>query len=186
VALQRRQDELFWDDTEGGWFSTTGTDPTVLVRMKEDYDGAEPTASSISVLNLLFLSHLIDEPKWRERIDRTLALFGPRLSQIGRAVPMMAAALSTSIAGVQQIVIVGSSGEGDLERSGGTRYRPFAITLPLSEAHRAGLSRLAPFLAGMRPLDGRPTAYVCRNFVCRQPVTTLEELESDLRVEIAR
>ncbi len=49
VALQRRQDELFWDESDGGWFSTTGSDPNVLMRMKEDYDGAEPTASSISV-----------------------------------------------------------------------------------------------------------------------------------------
>ena len=61
VTLQRRQDELFWDDQDGGWFSTTGRDPSVLLRMKEDYDGAEPTASSISVMNLLVLSHLIDE-----------------------------------------------------------------------------------------------------------------------------
>jgi uncharacterized protein YyaL (SSP411 family) len=186
LQLQRRQDELFWDEAEGGWFSTTGTDPTVLVRMKEDYDGAEPTASSVSVLNLLFLSHLVDEPRWREHIDRTLVLFAPRLSQIGRAVPMMAAAFSTYVAGVQQIVIVGSSDGGDLERSSATRYRPFAITLPLSEEHRDRLSKLAPFLGGMRPLEGRPTAYVCRNFVCRQPVTTVDELESDLRVEIAR
>src|SRR5262249_5533586 len=52
IALQQRQDELFWDDAAGGWFSTTGTDPSVLLRMKEDYDGAEPTPSSVSVLNL--------------------------------------------------------------------------------------------------------------------------------------
>ena len=57
ITLQRRQDELFWDDVDGGWFSTTGRDRSVLLRMKEDYDGAEPTASSVSVLNLIALSH---------------------------------------------------------------------------------------------------------------------------------
>ena len=61
IALQHRQDELFWDEAAGGWFSTTGKDPHVLLRMKEDYDGAEPTASSVSVLNLLALSHLVSE-----------------------------------------------------------------------------------------------------------------------------
>ena len=60
-TLQHRQDELFWDEADGGWFSTTGTDPSVLLRMKEDYDGAEPTASSVSVLNLLTLSHLVED-----------------------------------------------------------------------------------------------------------------------------
>ena len=47
----------------GGWFSTTGRDATVLLRMKEDYDGAEPTASAVSVMNLLTLSHLESESK---------------------------------------------------------------------------------------------------------------------------
>ena len=88
IALQQRQDELFWDEASGGWFSTTGRDPTVLLRMKEDYDGAEPTASSVSVLNLLVLTHLVDDPDWPGRIERTLKLFGSRLEQVGRAVPM--------------------------------------------------------------------------------------------------
>ena len=48
-TLQQRQDEQFWDPEDGGWFSTTGRDPSVLLRLKEDYDGAEPAASSVSV-----------------------------------------------------------------------------------------------------------------------------------------
>ena len=67
IALQRRQDELFWDEEAGGWFSTTGQDPSVLLRMKEDYDGAEPTASSVSVLNLLTLSHLVADAQFQAR-----------------------------------------------------------------------------------------------------------------------
>src|SRR5438093_9980302 len=101
MTLQRRQDELFWDDADAGWFSTTGRDASVLLRMKEDYDGAEPTASSVSVLNLLVLSHLVEEHP-ADRIERTLRLFGARLEQVGRGVPLMAAALSTYVAGVQQ------------------------------------------------------------------------------------
>src|SRR5258705_6025659 len=61
IALQHRQDALFWDDQAGGWFSTTGRDPSVLGRMKEDYDGAEPTASSVAVVNLLVLAHLVHD-----------------------------------------------------------------------------------------------------------------------------
>ena len=72
IALQRRQDELFWDEADAGWFSTTGNDPSVLLRLKEDYDGAEPAASSVSVLNLLTLSHLVSGDEWPDRIERTL------------------------------------------------------------------------------------------------------------------
>src|SRR5207249_9184993 len=110
-TLQGVQDDLFWDEAAGGWFSTTGRDPSVLLRMKEDYDGAEPTASSVSVLNLIVLSHLVSDSQWDERIDRTLRLFGTRLEQMGRGVPMMGAALSTRIAGLQQIVVVDPADE---------------------------------------------------------------------------
>ena len=51
--LQAQQDARFWDEADGGWFSTTGPHSSVLLRLKEDYDGAEPSASSVSVLNLL-------------------------------------------------------------------------------------------------------------------------------------
>ena len=69
-ALQKRQDEQFWDAENGGWFNTTGADPSVILRMKEDYDGAEPSPSSISVLNLLMLAHLTNEAELFERIEQ--------------------------------------------------------------------------------------------------------------------
>ncbi len=108
--LQRRQDELFWDAEHGGWFNTTGNDPSVILRMKEDYDGAEPSPSSVAVFNLLMLAHLTNEAELFDRIDRTLKMFGPRIGQVARAVPMMMSALSTYHAGIAQVVIVGQPG----------------------------------------------------------------------------
>ena len=180
ITLQRRQDELFWDEAAGAWFSTTGRDPSVLLRMKEDYDGAEPTASSVSVLNLLTLSHLVSDPQWSDRIERTLRLFATRLEQMGRGVPMMAAALSTYVAGVQQIVIAEGEGGDALDRAAATRYLPFAIQLRVSPEARGALAVRLPFLAAMQPLAGITAAYVCRDFACRQPVTTVDAFEEEL------
>ena len=181
MTLQRRQDELFWDDADAGWFSTTGRDASVLLRMKEDYDGAEPTASSVSVLNLLVLSHLVEDAGWTERVDRTLQLFGTRLEQIGRAVPMMAAALSTYLAGVRQIVIVGDANGDALERSLASQYLPFGITMRFTDERQRQLAARLPFIAAMRPVDGAAAAYVCRDFTCRAPVTTVEALNQEIR-----
>jgi uncharacterized protein YyaL (SSP411 family) len=192
IALQRKQDELFWDASEGGWFSTTGQDPTVLLRMKEDYDGAEPTASSVSVLNLMTLSHLVHDVEWIERIERTLRLFGERLEKIGRAVPMMSAALSTYLSGVEQIVIVeerisdgmmsdGAMVDGTMGAAVRGRYLPFAITLHLSAARKKALAGSLPWIAAMNSVNGAPTVYVCRNFACRQPMTDVEALWQELR-----
>ena len=180
MALQRQQDQRFWDEEGGGWFSTDGRDPSVLLRMKEDYDGAEPTPSSISVLNLLQLSHLVEDSTWTERIERTLRLFGTRLEQMGRGVPMMAAALSTYLAGTQQIVIVEGEEDGALRRAIATRYLPFAVTIDLRSHRRQSLAGSLPFVAAMQPIDGAAAVYVCHHFACRQPVTTVEALQKEL------
>ena len=181
IALQKRQDELFWDESSGGWFGTTGEDPTVLLRMKEDYDGAEPSASSVSVLNLIVLSHLHDDSTWNDRIEKTLRLFGQRLEQIGRAVPMMAAALSTYAAGLQQIVITGDGpGASKLFDVAAGAYRPFSLVLTLGPGAPERFAAVAPFLSAMHPVDGQAAAYVCRDFACRTPVTTPEALAREL------
>jgi uncharacterized protein YyaL (SSP411 family) len=181
MALQRRQDELFWDEAQGGWFSTTGADPAVLLRMKEDYDGAEPAPSSIAVLNLLTLTHLAPDDTWAARIDRTLALFGERLEKLGRAVPMMGAALSTRVAGVQQVVLALPDAADplahDLAHAVARRHLPFAVTIPVTDALRAAVARALPFVEPMRPLDGRAAAYVCANFTCQRPVTNAADIE---------
>ena len=122
----------------------------MLVRMKEDYDGAEPAASSVSVMNLLTLSHLdrrIHGP--RIRIRRTLALFGERLEADGRIVPMMAAALSAYHAGLSQIVIVGRRRRGDRGAARHARDDLSAVLRrhPGRPGTRGGVADLLPFTA---------------------------------------
>jgi hypothetical protein len=153
--------------------------------MKEDYDGAEPTASSMSVLNLLVLSHLVEVPEVphrADRIERTFKYFGSRLEQMGRGVPMMAAALSSHLAGVQQIVIAEGEGGDALDRFLAMHYLPFAVQLRVTPETQRALGGSLPFLAAMQPLAGVTAAYVCRDFTCRQPVTTVDALEQELGI----
>jgi uncharacterized protein YyaL (SSP411 family) len=197
-ALQGRQNELFWDPVEGGWFSTTGRDESVLLRLKEDYDGAEPAASSVSVLNLLTLAHLSldatparrgvgrgDDLEPRGQVELTLGHFAARAAQSGRTVPMMLAALSTYHSGIPQVVIVGDRGSDqtrallDVVRR---RYLPTAITVPVHATSRERLERQLPWMAAMQERDGRATAYVCRDFTCQAPATDREDLDRQLRV----
>jgi uncharacterized protein len=183
LTLQARQDELFWDEADAGWFSTTGKDASVLLRLKEDYDGAEPAASSMSVMNLLLLSHLTADAAMTNKIERTLGAFASRAAQMGRAVPMMLAALSTYHSGMPQVVIVGDGASEEmraLRRAAHARYVPSALVVPVSMADRPTLARLLPWIDSMQPRDARATAYVCRDFTCRAPTTSAEELTLQL------
>jgi len=177
MTLQTRQDELFWDANDGGWFSTTGKDESVLLRLKEDYDGAEPAASSVSVMNLLTLSHLVDS--FSEKIEPTLGIFSSRVSQSGRVVPMLLAALSAYHAGTPQLVIVGDPAAQDtnsLYEVVRHRYRPTTIVVPVVPQSLDKTAALLPWIAGMKMVDGRATAYLCRDFTCESPTTEAGEL----------
>jgi uncharacterized protein YyaL (SSP411 family) len=180
--LQRRQDDLFWDAAQGGWFGTTGADPSVRLRLKEDYDGAEPAASSIGVHNLLRLAHLTGDAGMTERLEQAFRLFAPRLESMGRAVPMMLAALSLYRAGIEQIVIVADEpGQArPLLDVVGRTFLPFAVLIPVLRQDEA-LGRLMPMIGAMKPREGRATAYVCRAFACQAPTTDPEQLERALR-----
>jgi uncharacterized protein YyaL (SSP411 family) len=184
LELQRRQDELFWDDEAGGWYSTTGADPSVILRMKEDYDGAEPSATSVSVANLIVVAHLTGDAVWQARVERTFQGAAARISTAGRRLPMLLAGLSAWHAGVQQIVIVGGD-SGDsreaLERVAAARYLPFAVVVPMAPGERQRrIAEAAPFVAAMHARDGRATAYVCRDFACQAPTSDPEELGRQL------
>ena len=177
MTLQTRQDELFWDANDGGWFSTTGKDESVLLRLKEDYDGAEPAASSVSVMNLLTLSHLVES--FSEKIEPTFGIFSSRVSQSGRVVPMLLAALSAYHAGTPQLVIVGDPAAQDtnsLYEVVRHRYRPTTIVVPVVPQSLDKTAALLPWIAGMKMVDGRATAYLCRDFTCESPTTEAGEL----------
>ncbi len=186
MTLQDGLDAQFWDETVGGWFATSGEDDTVLLRLKEEYDGAEPAASSMAVMNLLTLWRLTGQSRYAERIERTMGFFASRLTRQARAVPMMLSALSTyhAHAAGQEIVIAGpreSPVTRAMQAEVAALYRPFAVEVPVEPgATQARLARLLPFVASMTMMEGQPTAYVCREFACRQPVNTPDALAAML------
>jgi uncharacterized protein YyaL (SSP411 family) len=183
-TLQDRQDALFWDEDDGGWFSTTGRDPSVLLRLKEDYDGAEPAAGSMSVLNLLTLEHVIGGGAYVAKAERTLSRFGPQIGAASRVIPMMLAGFSTWLSPHTQIVVIGTPDAEDrtaLLREVARRYRPFALTIPVAPGEeQQTLGRSLAWVEAMQARDGRATAYVCRDFTCREPVTDPRALSAQL------
>ncbi len=180
LTLTEVQTTKFWDPADGGWFSTTGDDPSVLLRLKEDYDGAEPAAASVTVRNLLQLGHLTGDAAFGERARRSLERYGTEIGRVARVMPYMVSNLAAWHARASQVVIVGAPGEETqaLERVVARRYLPFTvqITLAPGQAQQALAERL-PWLAAMIPLTGRPTAYVCTDFACQAPVTDAADLE---------
>lgn len=175
MGLQKEQNERFWDKQGGGYFSTAGNDPSILFRVKEDYDGAEPSPNSIAALNLLRLSQMMDNKNSRDRAEQTLAVFGGRLRQAPSAMPQMLVAFTVHMDEPRQIIIAGKPDAPDTRamlRAIHARFIPNKILLLADgDEGQKMLAGFLEFIKDVKMVDGKATAYVCKNYVCQLPTS---------------
>jgi uncharacterized protein YyaL (SSP411 family) len=181
TQLQALMDRLFWDEEGGGYYSSAEGDPHLLVRLKEDYDGAEPSANSVASLNLLRLSRMIGDSAAVKKAERIFALSTRTLEGMPAAVPQLLVALRYSRSSGRQIVIAGNLKDSDtkaLVRAARKGFHPDQVILLADGAvGQAWLGERIPSIDGMKPIDGKSALYRCENFTCAAPVT-LSEVES--------
>jgi len=180
VSLQEKQDQLFADAKEGGYFDGAGSDPSVLSRTRESYDGAEPSPNSTAAMNLLRLAQFTDRAEWRDKAQQTLSAFGAHLQSTPEAVPALASALDFRLSQKKQVLIAGDPASQDtreLLRQVHARFLPNKILLLADGgAGQQQLARWLPFVAGTHRTQGRATAYVCENYVCKLPTADPETM----------
>jgi uncharacterized protein YyaL (SSP411 family) len=176
VDLHETLDRLFLAPDDRGWYATTGEDPTVLVRQTEEYDGAEPSATSVAVMNLLALARLTGESRYQERAERVMAARRGQLAAQPRVAPHLLAALSTTLQPALEIVVTGGERADTLHHTITSRYLPSTVTVPVSEAHVKALAAAAPWTAPYAARAAEVSAFVCRDFVCAAPVKAPESL----------
>jgi len=180
VDLTVTQNALFWDDQQGSFFDTSGRDKSVLLRMKERYDGAEPSGNAVAAENLLRLAAITGKAEWRAKAEAIFHSSAPWLERQPSVMPYMVSALCATGMPDSQLVIVG---EGDqdgtvaLRQEFFSRFLPTTVLLQLgNRSEQERLTRISPSVAQLSMVDGRPTAYLCENFTCRLPVTAPAEL----------
>jgi uncharacterized protein YyaL (SSP411 family) len=180
IDLQQTQDRLFFDDKNGGYFSSSGQDASVFVRMKDDNDGAEPAASSVAALNLLRLSQICADPRRAEQGIKTIDGFARILSQFPSGMPMMLVAVLNSLGRPRQIVVAGQKDSPETRALLTEIHRHFlpntiVILADASEGQKY-LGEKNETIAAMSLIEGKPAAYVCQNFTCKAPLTDPKEL----------
>ena len=179
--LTDRMRELFEDKKGGAFYSAREGDDTLILRMKEDYDGAEPSGNSVATLNLLRLAAISGRDDLRQSAERTIKSFGQKLNDQPTALPQLMVAWLFLRATPKQVVITGEATDPRTTALLMTAQRPFSpnrILLWKSGESREALDSIAPGTRPMDALDGAPSAYVCENFVCQLPVSTAEQLRT--------
>jgi uncharacterized protein YyaL (SSP411 family) len=188
--LQDGMDARFWDADRGGYFNSAAGAADIVVRLKEDYDGAEPAASSLAALNLLRLAGLLHQPERRERGRKTLAAFRTQWEASPQAMPQLLCAVELALEPPRHVVLTGEPGGADFEALAAVLHERLGpsravVALDAPDGARAWWTARAPWLAGLgraRPaVAGKgAVAYVCEEFTCRIPATSPSELRAIL------
>ncbi len=167
-----------FSDTDGGGFYTTGHDAEVLVvRPKDLFDDATPSANSLAANGLLRLGALTGDRSYEDPAVAILEMLAGAMTSHPTGFAYLLGALERHVRTPIEIVIVG---ERDDPRTGALRKEVTGRLIPASVTVTADADDAELPLLADRPLRGEPTAYVCEHNACRQPVTSAVELRAQL------
>jgi len=167
----------FGDTHNGGFFDTSDDHEQLIHRPKDLQDNAVPSASSMAATVLLRLSLLTGNGEYWQVAERSVATMGKFMGQYPSGFAQWLNACSFILAEPREIALVGSQEQLRpllaVVRAG---YRPFQVVA----AGVADDETPVPLLENRAQIDGKGTAYVCRQFLCQAPVTSPDELARQL------
>jgi uncharacterized protein YyaL (SSP411 family) len=183
--LQDTFDLHFWDETRGGYYSTTDRDPAILLRMKEDYDGAEPTPTSVAALNLWRQGQLLHNDVLLDHARHAVKAFAHRLEAQPFGMPLLLTAATLLETPPIHLIVHSTNfdhpGMAPLLAAARSRYLPQLVVIVIADAASREYFRSRHVVIENLPESvAEPTAYLCENYACRLPVTDPQELRKML------
>jgi uncharacterized protein YyaL (SSP411 family) len=166
LALAESMTARFYDAENGGFWQSAPGAKDLILRVKEDYDGAEPSGNSVAILALLKLGRITDRKEFIQAAEQSLRLFANRLQQVPQAVPYMLQALDFSLEEPCRAVVAGDPASPEtraLLRAIHSVYQPNKVVL-------GNTGPVEPF-ARTLPARGGPVIYLCTGTACQPPTS---------------
>ena len=180
LALSSDVFKHFWDDEGAGFYFTADDGEQLPVRQKEIYDGAIPSGNSVAMLNLLRLGRLIADPDFEEQASRLFKSVAENVKQTPSAHTLFMLAVDFAVGPSYEVIIVGDSQADDTQRmlqALRTTFLPNKVVLLRpSEKKTPDILRLAKYIEPYTSVDGKATAYVCRNYICSLPTIEINRM----------
>ena len=154
----------FYDQDNGGFWQSTAGAKDLILRIKEDYDGAEPSGNSVAIMSLLRLAHITERKDLASAAEKSLRLFAQRLQQLPQAVPYMLQALDFNLEEPKRAVVAGDPADSatrQLLHAIHSVYQPNKVVL--------GNTGLVEPFAKTLPAKSGPLVYLCTGTACQSP-----------------
>jgi uncharacterized protein YyaL (SSP411 family) len=152
-----------------------------VARPREGHDGALPSANAVAARALVRLGHHFERPDLAERARAALEADGAKIQRSPRAFATALGVLELLDQSPVELALIGASGSAEreaLELALSLHYLPNRV---VTHAETSALhDEELPLLRGKALVDGRAALYVCKNGVCKAPVTDPGEVPEAL------
>jgi uncharacterized protein len=181
-ALELNADmvEHFWDHLGGGLFFTPDDGEKLIVRKKEVYDGALPSGNAIAMYDLLRLARFTGQADLDHKASQISKAFSHQITQFPSGYTQFLSSVDFGLGPSYEVIIVGASesvGTRDMLRALKSHFIPNKVLIfKPSDGKPSAIVDVAPFTKNHAPVDGKATAYVCRNTACDMPTTDTQEV----------
>ncbi len=175
--------DLFWEQAENGFYDTGRDHEDLVVRPRDVFDNATPCGSSVAVDMLLRLSMFTGDGEYSRRASTALRAMRQYLIRAPNGMGHWLCALDFYLSTPKEIAIVGELADPATKSLLGAIYGgclPNKVLAGASPEKALAGPSSTPLLEGRTLVDGKPTAYVCQNYVCQLPVTDPEALTRQL------
>src|SRR5215475_3828976 len=181
-ALAEAMIEQYWDDVAGGFFFTSADHEKLITRAKDFYDNAIPSGNSSAASALTRLSLFTGEDRYRKTAETIFRLMKPGMMRAPSAFGRLLSALDLFLASPYEIAIIGAPDDAETRAMIDVVFKRYLPNKVIAFAPGAGsnASSAIKLLEGRDMIDGKATAYVCRNFYCEAPQTRAEGLAEAL------
>ncbi len=169
----------FWDEAEGGFFLTANDGEALILRGKTVYDGALPSGNSVAVQNLLKLGRITAWEEYDLMAEKAIALFSEQVKRAPASFTQFLCAVDFREGPSFEIVLAGDKNAKDFKEMAAAlhrRFLPNKVLLWRPEKEALEMVKISPYLEHQKSLNGKATAYVCRNFTCQKPTTDLKTM----------
>ncbi|UCC81311.1 MAG: thioredoxin domain-containing protein [Candidatus Zixiibacteriota bacterium] len=179
IELNREMIDLFYDEESGGLFLSQNASNDLIVRQKEIYDGATPSGNSVAAYNFLRLARITADTEFEKKSEEIITLFSSEVKKAPSNYAMLLNAVNFEIGPSFEIVISGKEGSEDtirMLRALNSEFIPNKVVIFRPDEETPEILRIAGYTENQKSIDGKATAYVCRNYACSLPTTESDEM----------
>jgi len=172
--------KYFWDEKGGGFYFTPSDGEKLLIRQKEIYDGAVPSGNSTAILNLLRIGRITGNSDFEKKASKIIKTFSGIIENSPQAFTQTLIALDFAFGPSIEIVISGernSLSAKEMLKIIREKYIPNKVIV-FNSKEKDQMEIISPLFKEYVPADDKTTIYICENYKCNMPATSIEELNA--------